>query len=363
MLDKFDPLKGERFQILDKEGSVLPESEVFLPHLGKDLLIEMYRNMVISRMADTKGFNLQRSGRMTTFAQVTGQEAAQVGACSAMEKEDWMFPAFREISAYYARKTPLYLFYLYNMGHEMGQQFPKELNNFSHSVPVASHLLHAVGVAWAAKMKKDTIATVVFFGDGATSEGDFHEAMNFAGVFKTPTVFVCQNNQYAISVSRENQTAAKTIAQKAIAYGFRGIQVDGNDVLAMYAATKEALDNAKKGGGPTLIEAFTYRLADHTTSDDAKQYRKQEEVEQWKPLDPIPRFKKYLEKEGLWTEQDEQNLLKEGEQIVEAAVKKAEDFPKPSPEDIFKFTFAEMTPPLNSQLEGLKKELSESKVQ
>jgi len=264
------------------------------------------------------------------------------------------FPAFREIAAYYTRKTPLYLFYLYNMGNEQGQNFPKNLNNFSHCVPVASHLLHAVGVAWAAKLKKNKIATLALFGDGATSEGDFHEAMNFAGVFKTPTVFVCQNNQWAISVSREQQTASKTIAQKAIAYGFDGILVDGNDVLAMYAATKEALTKARKGHGPTLIEAFTYRIGDHTTSDSSALYRNEKEVQQWKLKDPIKRFKTYLTKKRVWNEDKEKKLQQDAKIIVENAVKKAENFPVPKPEDIFKYTFADMTPELKEQLKNLK---------
>jgi len=212
MIGDFNPEKEEMFQILDKDGKIV--SKKYLPKISNVDLIAMYRNMVISRLADDKGLKLQRSGRMTTFAQVTGQEAAQVGAAYAMKDSDWMFPAFREIAAYYTRKTPLHLFYLYNMGNEMGQQFPKNLNNFSHCVPVASHLIHAVGVSWAAKLKGDKIASLVFFGDGATSEGDFHEAMNFAGVFKTGTVFVCQNNQWAISINRKQQTASKTIAQK-----------------------------------------------------------------------------------------------------------------------------------------------------
>jgi len=224
--------------------------------------------------------------------------------------------------------------------------------NFTVAIPVATQVLHAVGAAWAAKIKKQSIASVVYFGDGATSEGDFHEGMNFAGVFRTPTVFICQNNQYAISLPREKQTASKTLAQKALAYGFEGIQVDGNDVLAVYSATKAALDKARSGGGPTLIECFTYRLGAHTTSDDPTKYRKKEEEEEWRKKDPVKRFRIYLEKKGIWSQNYEENLLKEVTAEIEKAVEEAEAH-NPDVENMFKYVYAEITPNLKEQMDEL----------
>ncbi len=198
---------------------------------------------------------------------------------------------------------------------------------------------------------------VCFFGDGGTSEGDFHEGLNFAGVMRTPNVFICQNNQWAISVPRERQTASKTIAQKAVAYGFPGIQVDGNDVLALYAATKEALERARKGEGPTLIESYTYRMGDHTTSDDATRYRLEKELQEWADRDPIARFRVYLTNRGLWGEEKEKALLEEVSAMVEEEVKKAESFPRPTLEDCFRHTYATMPDDLREQMEALRREL------
>jgi len=214
-----------------------------------------------------------------------------------------------------------------------------------------------VGTAWAAKIKGDKIVTMPFFGDGATSKGDFHEAMNFAGVFKTPTVFFCQNNQFAISVPRSRQTASATIAQKAIAYGFDGIQVDGNDLFAVITATKEAVDKARSGGGPTLIEGVTFRFGPHTTADDPTKYRDNEEIERWKPLDPMVRLRSYLKGKGLWSEEVENRMTEDAQKEIDQVVKDAESFPAPKPEEIFEYVFAEMTPPLKEQLEYLRSTL------
>jgi pyruvate dehydrogenase E1 component alpha subunit len=199
---------------------------------------------------------------------------------------------------------------------------------------------------------------LVFFGDGATSKGDFHEAMNFAGVFKTPTIFFCQNNQFAISVPRSLQTASKTLAQKAIAYGFDGIQVDGNDLFAVFTVTKEAVEKARSGGGPTLIEGVTFRFGPHTTADDPTKYRTEEEIEPWKPLDPMVRLRLYLKEKGLWSEEVESRLTEKSQKEIDQAVKDAEAVPMPEVEEIFKYVFAEMTPPLKEQMEYLKSTLT-----
>jgi pyruvate dehydrogenase E1 component alpha subunit len=253
---------------------------------------------------------------------------------------------------------PLKKFYLYWMGNEMGSQALEGINVMPVSVPVGSQTLHAVGIAWAGKLKGEKIVSIVYFGDGATSKGDFHEAMNFAGVFKTPTIFFCQNNQYAISVPRSLQTASKTIAQKAIAYGIDGVQVDGNDLFAVFAATKEAVEKARSGGGPTLIEGVTFRFGPHTTADDPTKYRTEEEVERWKPLDPLVRLRLYLKEKGLWNEGVEQRLTEEAQKEIDQAVKDAEAVPVPEVEEIFKYVFSEMTPQLKEQLEYLKSTLT-----
>lgn len=238
-------------------------------------------------------------------------------------------------------------------------RIPPELNIFTMSVPVGSQLPHAVGCGMAAKIKKESFAVLTYFGDGATSEGDFNEALNFAGVFKTPNVFICYNNQYAISTPISKQTAAKTIAQKAIAYGFAGILVDGNDVLAMYAAAKEALEKARSGGEPTLIEAFTYRMGNHTTSDDASRYRTKDEVSEWARRDPIERYKLYLKSKGLWDESFENQVQKEAEDLINDAVEKAENMPAPSLDDLFIYTYKDMTADLTDELNELKAFLME----
>jgi pyruvate dehydrogenase E1 component alpha subunit len=209
-------------------------------------------------------------------------------------------------------------------------------------------------VGWAGKLKGDKIVTVAYFGDGATSKGDFHEAMNFAGVFKAPTIFFCQNNQFAISVPRKIQTASQTIAQKAVAYGMDGIQVDGNDLFAVYAATKEAVEKARSGGGSTLIEGVTYRFGPHTTADDPTKYRKDQEIEPWKPLDPMVRLRLYLKEKGFWNEEVEQKLTEEAQMEINQVVKETEAFPVTEVDEIFKYVFAEMTPQLKEQLEYLK---------
>jgi len=351
LLGKYDPLKGEMAQILDKDGRIVnPDLE---PKLSNDDLKTLYRFMVLSRVADDKALKLQRQGRFGTYAPVRGQEAAEVGSAYALPRSDWMFPTFREMAAMVVKGMPLESVFLYWMGNELGNAAPEGVNIFPISIPVGTQPLHAVGAAWAAKIKGDDVATLVYFGDGGTSEGDFHEAMNFAGVFQAPTVFFCQNNQYAISIPRARQTAAKTLAQKAIAYGFAGVQVDGNDVLAVYAITKEAIAKAHAGGGPTFIEAYTYRLSHHTTSDDATRYRTKEEVAFWEERDPIKRFQVYLQGKGLWADDYEKGLLDEVTQLVDKATDKAENWPAPSPEDVFKYTYAEMPWTLKEQLAKL----------
>ncbi len=354
LFEDYDPLTGKMFQILKPDGSLLPGKK---PPLSDQETLTLYQKMVSIRLADQRGLMLQRQGRFGTYAPIWGQEACQVGSTHALQKGDWVFPAFREIGAALMMGISLKNFYLYWMGNEMGSRAPEGINVLPVSVPVGTQTLHAVGAAWAAKIKGEKIVTLVFFGDGATSKGDFHEAMNFAGVFKIPTIFFCQNNQFAISVPRSLQTASKTIAQKAIAYGFEGIQVDGNDLFAVFTATKEAVEKARSGQGPTLIEGVTYRFGPHTTADDPTKYRTEEEVEPWKPLDPLVRLRYYLKGKGLWDEGVENKLTEEAQKEIDQAVKEAEAVPLPPVEEIFNYVFAEMTQPLKEQLEYLKSTL------
>jgi pyruvate dehydrogenase E1 component alpha subunit len=359
MIGKFDPLKGERFQVLGDNGQANPEWETKLS--GADLQ-KIYELMATTRAADLKAFKLQRQGRMGTFAPSLGHEACQVGSAFAVQAKDWVFPYFRDLGTYVTLGLPLKYYYLYWMGNEEGMHIPADLNIFSISVPVGSHLPHAVGCAMAMKSKKPAAAAIAYFGDGATSEGDFSEALNFAGAFQTPNVFICVNNQYAISTPVRRQTAAKTIAQKALAFGFEGIQVDGNDALAMYAVTKEALEKARAGGGPTLIEAFTYRMGNHTTSDDATRYRSEDEVNEWAKRDPLERFKLYLKAKNLWDDSFESRVQKAADELINKAVAEAEDTPPPRPEDLFIHTYKEMPPKLVEQLSELRESLKEERT-
>jgi len=339
------------YQLIDPEGR---PSSSYLPDLSADTLRRIYTLMLTTRLADDKAFKLQRQGRMGTFAPSLGHEACQVGTALALEKGDWFFPYFRDLGSYITLRYPLKNYYVYWMGNEKGSEIPAGLNIFPLSVPVASQIPQAVGVAMAMQRRGHGNAVVCTLGDGATSQGDFHEGLNFAGVFKTPNVFVCYNNQYAISMPRKKQTASATLAQKAEAYGFEGIQVDGNDVLAMYTKVGDALKKARSGGGPTLIEAVTYRLSNHTTSDDAGKYRTEDEAREWEGRDPLKRFQVFLAGAGLWDEAFEQRVRAEVETLIEEAIKAAEAMDPPSLEEMFTHTYSSMPPHLSEQLAEMR---------
>jgi pyruvate dehydrogenase E1 component alpha subunit len=354
LVDDYDPLKGKMLQILDKDGNV---DERLEPKIDEKRLLEVYRVMLLTRIADDKSVRLQRQGRFGAYPPSKGQEASQIGPAMALGDDDWVVWAFRELGALLLRGAPLWRTLLYWMGNEEGSRYGEGVNIAPSSVPVGSQIPHAVGISFASRYRNEKSVTLCFFGDGGSSEGDFHEGLNFAGVMKTPTVFVCQNNQWAISLPRELQTSSKTIAQKAVAYGFPGILVDGNDVLALYSATLEAVERARNGDGPTLIESFTYRLSDHTTSDDATRYRTEQELKYWTERDPIIRFRIYLMKKGLWDDSKETALMSELSQFVEEEVKKAEAFPRPTLDDVFGHTFAVMPENLRKQLEFYRRDL------
>ncbi|TAL23988.1 MAG: pyruvate dehydrogenase (acetyl-transferring) E1 component subunit alpha [Nitrospirae bacterium] len=330
----------KKLDILDEKGNA---DESLLPALADADIKKLYELLVLARTFDHRALNLQREGRLGTYASILGQEASQIGSAFALEKTDWIFPSFREMGVYITMGYPLYMLFQYWSGDERGIKPPDDLNIFPVCVPVGTQVPHAAGAAMAVKYTGDKRAVVAYFGDGGTSEGDFHEGLNFAGVFKLPVVFICQNNHWAISVPREKQTASKTLAQKAFAYGFEGIQVDGNDVFAVYKATSDALKKAKKGDGPTLIECFTYRMTDHTTADDASRYRPPEEVKTWEAKDPISRLRLYMEKKGLSTEAYQREVEETAKTKVDEAVKMEEAIERPDPKDMFTYTYEKLT--------------------
>jgi pyruvate dehydrogenase E1 component alpha subunit len=282
--------------VLPVEGG--PEPDVDTLGLKDQQLLELYRLMALVRSADLEATALQRQGELAVYPPLIGQEAAQVGSAFAVDEGDWIFPSYRELGAAVVRGVDLVEYLHFYRATWHGGTYDSHAHRFGYvSVPVASQIPHAVGYAMGAKLDRLSSATLVYFGDGATSEGDFHEGCNFAAVFRAPVVFLCQNNQWAISVPLSQQTVAP-IWRKAEAYGFPGVQVDGNDVLAVYQAVREAAARAREDGTPTLIEAVTYRIGAHSTADDATRYRPNEEVEQWRSLDPLTRYRAWLTSSG-----------------------------------------------------------------
>ena len=352
------PAKLEYLSILDEHGKLDRKLE---PKLSKELLRTLHEKMLLARRFDERMFSLQRQGRLGTFAPVKGQEAAQIGAMAALTESDWIVPAFRESAAYIWRGLPLEGLLLYNAGYNEGGRVPDGAHFLPIAIPVGSQMLHAAGLAYGLKLQKKNEITLTFFGDGATSEGDFHEAMNFAMVYACPMLFICQNNHYAISVPRAKQTTSRTLAQKAFAYDMPCMQVDGNDVLAVYTAAKEAVERARTRHIPTLIECVTYRLSVHTTVDDPTKYRSQQEVKQWEKRDPIPRFQRYLKSKKILSDAD----VKKTEELVEQEIAKAVEAWQgqmarlTDPSVMFDHLYAEMPPSLQAQREAFRKEWAE----
>ncbi|GBC85391.1 Pyruvate dehydrogenase E1 component subunit alpha [bacterium HR11] len=337
-------------RVLDEEGVVVdPTLE---PDLPADFLWRAFEGMLTVRAIDERMLMLQRQGRIAFYGAATGQEAAVVGSGLALAPQDWVFPALREVGVALLRG-----YSLQDLAHQLfgtrddilkGRQMPchysdRRVHHVAWSSCVGNQVPQAVGAAMAARYLGDPVVVMAYLGDGATSEGDFHVAMNFAAVFRAPVVFFCQNNQWAISVPVSRQTASETIAVKAVAYGMEGVRVDGNDLLAVYQVTRRAVEKARAGGGPTLIEAFTYRIGAHSTSDDPSRYRNPEEVERWRQRDPIERFRRYLIRKGLWDADREQALVQRIRDDLMAAVQKAESTPPPPVESLFEDVYA--TPP------------------
>ncbi|WP_254535158.1 pyruvate dehydrogenase (acetyl-transferring) E1 component subunit alpha [Halomarina litorea] len=351
----FDRAPGDPYRVLDEDGRVVDGATV--PDLADEQLLAMYREMRTARHFDERMVSLQRQGRIGTYSPLAGQEAAQVASTHALREDDWISYQYREHGAVVVRGlTPEYVRYW--MGYEEGNASLVDQHIVPLNISIAGHIPHATGMAWAAKLKGDDRVVACHFGDGATSEGDFHEGLNFAGVFDTPSVFFCHNNQWAISVPRDRQTASATIAQKADAYGFNGVQVDGMDPLASYAVSRAAVEKARNPADgearPTLVETLLYRFGAHTTADDPTAYRDEAEVEAWREKDPIPRFEAFLRDRDLLDDERVATIEDEIEEEVAAVVREAEDV-EPDPADLFADAYAEETPRIREQREYLER--------
>jgi pyruvate dehydrogenase E1 component alpha subunit len=345
-----DAAPGAVLALLDCAGKLLPGAK---PPIPDARTADLYRHMVRTRRFDARLLKLQRQGRIGTFAPCLGQEAAQVGSIAALTPKDWFVPSFRELAAALYRGAPMRSVLLYAMGLEEGSVTPPEARDLPISIPVGGQTAHAVGLAWAMKLKGDPGISLCYFGDGATSEGIVHESMNFAGVLRLPTIFFCQNNQWAISTPRRQQTAGTTIAQRAAAYGFPGVQVDGNDILAVHQVTLEAARRAREGGGATLIEAITYRRGVHTTADDPRVYRSEAEEKEWEAKDPVDRVRAYLESRGAWDAKRQEALEAAVDAEIQEAVDAAEAYraTEVDPLEMFDFVYRTMPPELRRQRE------------
>jgi len=342
--------KTKALRVIDKKGRLVGDD----PGLDPELYQQMYRNMVLSRELDRRMLALQRQGRIGTYAMLEGQEAVQIGSALALEPDDFVFPSYREHGVQVARGLPIEVLLAYWKGLPNARWDMEKYRTGIVSVPIATQLPHAVGYSYMTKLRGDRTVTAVYFGDGATSEGDFHSGMNFAGVWKTPTVFICANNLYAISVPYEKQTAAETIAQKAAGYGFEGIRVDGMDPIAMYLATTLAVSRAREGGGPTLIEAMTYRYGPHATADDARLYREKAEEDKWRKRDPIERMRRFLEDRGEWDEAVGEKVAMETSDLVTAAIAEIEAQPLPGRDDAVRHGFHRIPGHVVDQLHAMQ---------
>jgi 2-oxoisovalerate dehydrogenase E1 component alpha subunit len=339
-------LAGDVVRVLNPDGSAAAQND---PRVEPRELLALHRLMLLNRALDERMVTLQRQGRIGFYIGSIGEEAAILGAAFVLRRNDWIFPAYREHGAALLRGMPLQSF-LYNLFGKSadpvkGRQMPcheafRPANFASISSPLATQLPHAVGMAWAARFKKKDDVALAYLGDGATSANDFHAALNFAGVFRTATIFLCRNNQWAISVPLARQTASESLAIKARAYGFEGVRVDGNDLLAVIAVTRKAHERARSGQGPTLIEAITYRLMGHSTSDDPRAYRKDEDVAPWLALDPLARLGAHLTWLGLWSQAEEASARKEIDQEIRRATAVAEKLEPPALESLFEDVYA-----------------------
>lgn len=334
-------------QFIDERGKALKKLPAFAQKPAN--MIAMYRMMTLARAFDARAVALQRTGKLGTYPSCFGVEGIHVGTGMAMKPEDVFAPMYREVGTQICRGVKLSEILLYWGGDERGSDFEVPRNDFPWAVPIATQCLHAVGAAMAFKLRKEKRAALTVIGDGSTSEGDFYEAINAAGAYQLPVVFLVLNNRWAISVPLKQQTACETLAQKAIAGGFQGIQVDGNDVVAVRNAVERAMIQARKGGGPALVEALTYRIPDHTTADDASRYRDSDDVEKARDQEPVLRLRRYLTHIGEWDETKETALLEECATQVAAAVDEFKNTPRPTIESMFDYMYAELPDSLVEQ--------------
>ncbi len=343
-------------QVLQPDGSLV--SSEGMPSITDDQLKDLMRKMVYTRVWDQRAISLNRQGRLGFYAPVAGQEATMVGSQSALDKEDFILPSYRDIPQIVWHGLPLYQAFLYSRGHQHGGQIPEGVNVLMPQIIIGAQIIQCAGVAMGFKLKKEKQVAVTYIGDGGTSQGDFYEGLNYAGAYKLPAIFIIQNNRYAISVPVEKQTAAKTLAHKAVGVGIPGIQVDGMDILAVYKAVQEAKQRAVNGEGPTLIEALTYRYGPHTMAgDDPTRYRTNEELNDWEQKDPLIRFRRFLESKNLWTEEEENRVIEQTKQDIADAIKKADETPKVRIPDMIDSMFEHLPPHLEEQkAEFLKKE-------
>ncbi len=358
MFDSFDPQKGKMLRILDERGKLIKAGQKWLPDLSPEELLDGYRAMVRARVADERAVSYQRQGRIYTLPTNLGQEAAAVGTILALREEDWMVQSYRELGGVLAKGGTVKNHLAYFSGSETGSVHPGHPRLLPLSVPITSQVTHAAGIGHSIVYRGGNEVVVTFFGDGGTSQGDFNEGLNWAAVFKCPVIFVCNNNQYAISLNRKAQTSSDTLAQKAVAFGMPGMIVDGNDYLAVVAATRAAAEHGRAGRGPVLLEMYTYRMGAHTTSDDPSIYRSKEEEESWKSRDPLLRMRSYLESLKLWDEQKEQALREEMGAECDAAMREVEAMEPTPVEDIFRYQYEQMPPELQQQMADHKEFLA-----
>lgn len=345
------------FQILNEDGEIVNEDA--MPDLSDDEMKELMRRMVFTRILDQRSIALNRQGRLGFYAPTAGQEASQIGSHFAMEKEDFLLPAYRDVPQLIFHGLPLYQAFLFSRGHFHGNQIPEDVNALSPQIIIGAQYVQAAGVGLGMKKRGKKAVAVTYTGDGGTSQGDFYEGLNFAGVYGANVVFIVQNNRFAISVPVEEQTAAKTLAQKAVAAGIEGIQVDGMDVLAVYAVTKHARERAINGDGPMLIEMMTYRYGPHTMAgDDPTRYRTSDLDSKWEKKDPLVRFRKYLERKGLWSEEEENQVIEQAKKDIREAIKKADAQPKQKVTDLISIMFEELPTSLQEQMEQYREKES-----
>ncbi|MBY7143777.1 pyruvate dehydrogenase (acetyl-transferring) E1 component subunit alpha [Virgibacillus sp. NKC19-3] len=345
------------FQVLNENGEIVNKDD--MPDLSDEELKELMRRMVYTRILDQRSIALNRQGRLGFYAPTAGQEASQLGSQFALEQDDFLLPGYRDVPQLIWQGLPLYQAFLFSKGHFHGNQMPENVQALSPQIIIGAQYVQTAGVALGMKLRGKKNVAVAYTGDGGTSQGDFYEGINFAGAYGAPAIFFVQNNYFAISVPVEKQSAVKTLAQKSVAAGIEGIQVDGMDVLAVYAVTKHAREHAINGDGPMLIETLTYRYGPHTMSgDDPTRYRTDELNDEWEKRDPIVRFRKFLEEKGIWSEEEENKVVEDAKEDIKKAIKEADNYPKQKVTDLIGNMYEELPVNLQEQMEEYKEKES-----